>query len=544
MCVQHTDKELVQEFEHGEVSTVAVLTKAGVRISTKSLDGTSSEFETFIPSTNLLNCFPCSCPLGNYRPQCDALPFMASSNRNKCTRCRHSHRTQASPIRQKLAEDLQLRIYYGSATDEEGRWKLLSVLICFEDVPRRDAWMQRTMKLIEANNSPRKLLVFINPYGGTKKAKTLYYKKVAPVFLICGIRCTVVVTTFSGHSKEYLLEKDCSGYDGVVCVGGDGMANEVINGVVLRAQKEAGLPTSDDQGVSYVQATLPVGVIPAGSTDALVCSTTGAHCPVTSALHIAMGTRVKVDLGSIHHGGRLVRFFSGFLSYGFFGDNVQTAEKYRWMGPLRYTWTGWQTFLKNTSYSGQLKVNVPSGEPDRANLGLCMENCERCSSAPRTPPHSRRQSTVNYSGKLLSLSCSLITNRCCKSRGGFAPFAHLGDGIMDVCLVERSSRTNFLRFLTAVGNSHTRNPFDFSFVRSFRAVSFDFAPQSAESSEQKRRSVWHCDGEVLSATDIQVSCHCQLLELFAPGIPRQDDDTSTQKTSSSTPEVSSCYQYS
>lgn len=85
------------------------------------------------------------------------------------------------------------------------------------------------------------------------------------------------------------------------------------------------------------------------------------------------GSRIKIDLGSIHSNGRLVRYFAGFLSYGFFGDNVQTAEKYRWMGPLRYTWTGWQTFLKNQSYSGQLRVKVLDDSNERDRMPICLE---------------------------------------------------------------------------------------------------------------------------------------------------------------------------
>lgn len=67
------------------------------------------------------------------------------------------------------------------------------------------------------------------------------------------------------------------------------MVNEVVNGVLLRSQRDAGVE-ANDAGACLRPAALKVGVIPAGSTDALVCTTTGEDSPTTSALLIVMGT--------------------------------------------------------------------------------------------------------------------------------------------------------------------------------------------------------------------------------------------------------------
>lgn len=104
------------------------------------------------------------------------------------------------------------------------------------------------------------------------------------------------------------------------------MANELINGVMQKVLRRAGdaagghhlqqeqqdrgrqevhkdnktdgisgagneVSSGDSANVFEMPAlsSLPVGVIPAGSTDALVCTTTGAHCPLNSALHIVVG---------------------------------------------------------------------------------------------------------------------------------------------------------------------------------------------------------------------------------------------------------------
>ncbi|UYV79567.1 CERK [Cordylochernes scorpioides] len=246
---------------------------------------------------------------------------------------------------------------------------------------------------------PRKLLVFINPYGGKKKAPDIY-KKVYPLFRLASIQLDERVTQRANHARDLLLDMDLSGYDGVVGVGGDGMFSELLNGLVVRAQQDAGV-NMDNPYAPLSPPSLSLGVVPAGSTDALACSVTGVNDPVSSALIIIMGEssslspdiilhwqfvilhlicychkptdwplvifspdwllwhvishlighfhicycggpgqRVKVDVTSIHHNGKLIRYNSSFLGYGYFGDLMAESEKFRWMGPKRYDWSG------------------------------------------------------------------------------------------------------------------------------------------------------------------------------------------------------------
>ncbi|KAL1471997.1 hypothetical protein MTO96_023307 [Rhipicephalus appendiculatus] len=386
---------------------------------------------------------------------------------------------------------------------------------------------------------PRKLLVFINPFGGRKRAPIIYQRKVAPIFQMAGISVELITTRYAGHAKECLLEMDLSLFDGVVCVGGDGMVNEIVNGVLLRAQRDAGVDANDPN--SRLQpSTIKIGVIPAGSTDALVCTTTGENSPVTSALLIAMGAEIGVDVASIHSGERLVRYSSGFLSYGFFGDNIKASEKFRWMGPLRYNWTGWQTFLKHHVYEGELKLLVQpettDANYDPAGTDRCRAGCEVC----HTPPGDIPLQILNTSdgnlenkpywlgiqGHFLSVSCALMANRCARSTAGVAPTAHLGNGLMDVVLVSQCSRRNFLRFLVALANSETCSPFKFPFVHCFRTSCFEFVPKTPDSSDEgtvKHTGSWQCDGELLTDASLLVRSHRQLLKLYAHGIEERDE---------------------
>ncbi|KAI4881003.1 hypothetical protein NFI96_003439 [Prochilodus magdalenae] len=134
---------------------------------------------------------------------------------------------------------------------------------------------------------PKSLKVFVNPSSHKKEAYQIYVDQVAPLFKLADIRTDVTVTERKGHALSVLKECSLEEYDGVVCVGGDGSVAEVAHGLLLRAQMDAGRDA--DSIFMPVQAALPLGVIPAGSTDAVACSVHGLRHPVTAALHIIMG---------------------------------------------------------------------------------------------------------------------------------------------------------------------------------------------------------------------------------------------------------------
>ena len=47
-----------------------------------------------------------------------------------------------------------------------------------------------------------------------------------------------------------------------------------------------------------------------------------------------------MDVASAHSGDKLQNYAFGFLGYGFMGDTLKSSERYRWMGPARYDWSG------------------------------------------------------------------------------------------------------------------------------------------------------------------------------------------------------------
>ncbi|KAJ6665198.1 hypothetical protein lerEdw1_004247 [Lerista edwardsae] len=139
------------------------------------------------------------------------------------------------------------------------------------------------------SSRPKSLKVFVNPRSHKREATQIYYEHVAPLFKLADIKTDVVVTEYEGHALTLLKECDLNSFHGVVCVGGDGTANEVAHGLLLRAQMEAGRDNNDINILAPVKAHIPLGIIPAGSTNILAHTVNGVQHTLTATLHIIMG---------------------------------------------------------------------------------------------------------------------------------------------------------------------------------------------------------------------------------------------------------------
>ena len=94
---------------------------------------------------------------------------------------------------------------------------------------------------------PKKLLIFINPFGGKKLAPKIFKHKVEPLLKLSGINYSAVITEHANHARDMLQNVDLplKDFDGFICIGGDGMFAELINGIVIRTQLEQELITID-----------------------------------------------------------------------------------------------------------------------------------------------------------------------------------------------------------------------------------------------------------------------------------------------------------
>uniref|UniRef100_A0A3Q3KYM5 Zgc:158263 n=2 Tax=Mastacembelus armatus TaxID=205130 RepID=A0A3Q3KYM5_9TELE len=408
---------------------------------------------------------------------------------------------------QKLVEDTDkdFTVFYVKRSNSGGSsgllWRLGRTQFSCPSRVLRDQWTKHLRTALKTHGPlrPHRLLVFINPFGGKRKARKIFHSVVAPLFELAGISSHVIVTERANQARDHLLKKDLTDFDGVVCVGGDGMFSEVLHGLIGRTQQEAGL-CENDPTVTLHPCPLHIGIIPAGSTDCVCYATVGVIDPVTSALHIIIGDSQPLDVCSVHHASSLVSYSVSLLGYGFYGDVLAESEKHRWMGPLRYEYSGTMVYLSNRSYAGIVQYlpadPLLSSPRDKTR---CLSGCSVCSrSTDRLFSHSSDSGSlyssqfsqfssdsegdwVSVEGRFKCVSLTCMSSSCPRSPLGLSPSAHLADGTGDLILVWDTHPLGFLKFLYR--HTSTQDQFDLPFVEVHRVKAVRFSAPSGKEEE-------------------------------------------------------------
>ncbi|XP_018666861.2 sphingosine kinase 1 isoform X2 [Ciona intestinalis] len=142
--------------------------------------------------------------------------------------------------------------------------------------------------------SPRRYIVYVNPFSGQGKAMEMYNGPVRSMLAEAEVKHKMIKTKYAGHAKEMVKEVNLSDWDGIIIVSGDGLVHEVINGLMERRDWKTAIKT-------------PIGIVPGGSGNALAASviyaSTGLH-PVpssttSSVFHICRGAVKDLDIMAI-----------------------------------------------------------------------------------------------------------------------------------------------------------------------------------------------------------------------------------------------------
>ncbi|XP_035902299.1 ceramide kinase [Anopheles stephensi] len=440
------------------------------------------------------------------------------------------------------------------------RWRVKSVALHNSEQRIVELWYNRLSSDLRDQNRPKNLLLFLNPYGGKKNALALYERFAKPLFRLAQVDINLIITQRAQQIYDIVTSKSIvlDNYDGLVCCGGDGTFAELFNGLVTRTMMDCGIDVKHPPFLP--KPNIPIGIIPAGSTDTVACCLNGTTDIKTSIIHIILGQHSGLDISAVYGadavaqdddgspslGGKprrpeLLKLFASALSYGYLGDIAYDSEKYRWMGPKRYDYSGFKKFLANRGYSAEIVVHLDRRGKQDPNDGVrCLDQCSRCKKAlcssqvgseAGAEPDDTEPLVVR--GKFLMVSGANISCSCERSPQGFSPFCHLGDGLLDLVLVRHTSMLNNLRLLLTM-TSKTKKLSELPFVEVYRTKEFRFTANGQQqqqgdtnggevapalSSEMlKRRSKWNCDGEVLLDTNIIVESNCQLIRVFRRGI--------------------------
>lgn len=401
----------------------------------------------------------------------------------------------------------------------EPKWRPRTVALMHPASEVVVAWHQAIRSLLNGlRQRPRRLLVVVNPAGGKRQASSIYKRKVLPLFRRAEVEARVVKTEYRGHGQEIVEnEVNLEGMDGVVAVGGDGLVNEVVMGLLVVACRRAGVNPHDPE-VQLPATHLRLGIIPGGSTDALCHSTHGTSDVVTAALHIIMGDSRQVDVAAVHRDGRLQNVATTMVSYGYFGDLLRTSERWRKLGPTRYLLSGVLQLLRNRFYEGQLRVRMPAAALAQPyDVNTCSDQCSVCTKAAACTP--RPGEWLQFTGRW-SIVTSAVTSCACRlTPHGVSPAAHLGDGCADLILVAGRSRRHTLSYLFRT--AFTGNALSLQHVTFHRAQEVVFTPK-----DSAPQSSWNCDGEMLTEPRLKLRVHSQRVGLFCRGVETPPEDPS------------------
>nr|GEX06300.1 ceramide kinase isoform X1 [Tanacetum cinerariifolium] len=453
-------------------------------------------------------------------------------------------------------------------------------------------WVNRMNTYLRMEpDRPKNLLVYVNP-GSGKGNGCRTWESVAPIFSQAKVKTKVTVTERAGQASKAMASmtnRELNSYDGVIAIGGDGFFNEILNGILLSRHKAPYPPTppDDDDNIETENDILPrdstvtavepsisnedespllkrsslddprainliqdsemsfpnerfrFGLIPSGSTDAVVICTTGVRDPMTSALQIILGKRVCLDIAQVVRWEKSrtskneprVRYAASFAGYGFYGDVITESEKYRWMGPKRYDYAGTKVFLRHRSYEAE--VAYMKAESGNTNVGanakrikvfwglskdservICRAKCDICntplSSSQLEKPDPKQESNwVRVKGRFLSIGAAVISCRNEKAPDGLVADAHLADGFLHLILIKDCPRAFYLWHLTQLARKGG-TPLNFDFVERHKTTSFAFTSSGEE-------SVWNVDGEILKARKLSAQVFRGLISLFASG---------------------------
>ena len=163
----------------------------------------------------------------------------------------------------------------------------------------------------------KRLLLVMNPCAGIKKANR-YLPDLLRLFSDYGYVSTAYMTGKRGDGTEF-ARTHAAEADLIVCIGGDGTLNEVIEGLLKSG------------------AGCPLGYIPAGSTNDFATSLKISSNVMQAARDIMEGRPRTIDLGSFNG-----RCFSYVASFGAFTEAAYSTpqEVKNMLGHLAYIFEG------------------------------------------------------------------------------------------------------------------------------------------------------------------------------------------------------------
>lgn len=177
-------------------------------------------------------------------------------------------------------------------------------------------------------NSENRMLLIYNSKAGRARIKNNLHE-IVDIFVRGGFSVNIYSTQQAGDALNKVKNREQGMYDIIVCSGGDGTLDEVINGVI-----QSGEP-------------LPIGYIPAGSTNDFAKSLGISNDMIKAAEDIVNGKLFPCDVGRFNGDA-----FAYIAAFGIFTDvSYETEQELKnVMGHMAYILKGVQSLSNIKSY--------------------------------------------------------------------------------------------------------------------------------------------------------------------------------------------------
>ncbi|KAH0454923.1 hypothetical protein IEQ34_016847 [Dendrobium chrysotoxum] len=361
-----------------------------------------------------------------------------------------------------------------------------------------ESWSDQIRDFINSLGRPKRVFIILNPYGGKRSARKIFDTEIKPLLVAANIMYTLQETKYQLHAQELAYKLDLLKYDGIVCVSGDGVFVEVVNGLLQREDWDTAIK-------------VPLGIIPAGTGNGLAKSLLDAvgemYSIQNATFAVIRGHKRALDVTTVLQGE--TKFFSILmLTWGLIADIDIESEKYRWMGSTRLDFYCFLRIMKLRKYHGHVEfVPAPGhelyGEPikDRA---ICMgtddvsekgQNCvaEVLQGSYRGPSVCFEKSDWRFlEGPFVTIS--LVNVPWVGEDAMPAPEAKFSDGFLDLVMIKDCPKSALLSILLKIKDgSHVKSPY----VMYLKVKAFKLVPGNRVGDPTKGGIV-DVDGEVVA----------------------------------------------
>eukprot|EP01135_Chromosphaera_perkinsii_P003115 Nk52_evm4s236 gene=Nk52_evmTU4s236 len=227
-----------------------------------------------------------------------------------------------------------------------------------------DKWVKNTLE------EPRHLTVIINNEAGRKRGRKIFRNDVEPLLHLAGIEFSVVETGDTLQAKDMGTVVDPSVTSGVLLVGGSGLFQEFVSGLMKRKDWKIAkdmplslIPTGQNNGFvsSYIRDKKK-GSGEEGDNELYNLYDAKDLSKVASVATLAAieGKVRKADLMSVTalESGKTVYAFNG-ISMGSHALLNEMADRSRWSGRWRYNIAAVMSILRGRSWNVEVEYLYP-----------------------------------------------------------------------------------------------------------------------------------------------------------------------------------------